>query len=236
MKCYFDLHIHTALSPCADPEMTPNNIVNMAILKGLDFIAITDHNTTGNLQAVIRCAQNKGLIVIPGLEIETCEEVHMICLLPSLEDAQKLDSILRKYLPTISNREDIFGAQILYNEYDQIVGYEEQLLVTATSLSIERVKKLVEELGGIAIPAHVDRPSFSIFSNLAFIPEELNFTAVELSKKVNIQEFIEKNPTIEKYRLIKNSDAHFLHDISERENYLDLKEKSIDCFISYLKG
>jgi len=233
MKYYYDLHIHTALSPCADNDMTPNNIVHMALLKGLDFIAITDHNTAGNVDAVMQCASSKDIIVIPGMEVESAEEVHILCLFPTLKDAKSMEELIAKNLPPIKNRADIFGEQILYDKGDNVIGYHENLLVTATSLTINDIKDSAENFGGVAIPAHIDRSSYSIISNLGFISEDLNFSTVEISKRNNniLNYYLQLNH----YKIICNSDAHDLGQISEAENSIELEEKTISCLFHYLK-
>ncbi len=231
---YYDLHIHTALSPCAEEEMTPNNIVNMAILKGLDFIAITDHNSAGNVEAVLDCAGEKDIIVIPGIEVESIEEVHMLCLFPSLLAVKKMEDIIKKYLPDIQNRSEIFGEQILYNRHDEMIGRESQLLVTAISLSLERLKRETEKLGGVMIPSHIDRSSYSVLSNLGFIPDELCFNTIEVSQHIKENELLIQHPYLKEYRIINNSDAHSLGNISEAEHSIFLKEKSRKCMINTL--
>ncbi|NLY43201.1 MAG: PHP domain-containing protein [Clostridiaceae bacterium] len=236
MRYYIDLHIHSALSPCGDEDMTPNNIVNMAALKGLDFIAVTDHNAVGNTQAIMECAQDKGIIAVPGMEVQTSEEVHVLCLFPDLESAVEIENLVQRHLPAFKNRPDIFGPQVLYNSKDEVIGYEDKLLVTATALPIHRIKYEVEKVGGVAIPAHIDKNSFSIISNLGFIPDELGFTAVEVSKRVDKKEYARQNPGIEKYRILCNSDAHYLWDISEPDEFVELEEKTIVSLLKYLKG
>ncbi|MGE4283222.1 MAG: PHP domain-containing protein [Clostridia bacterium] len=235
MRYYIDLHIHTTLSPCADQDMTPNNIVNMAVLKGLDFIAVTDHNSTGNVRAVMECAQETGLVVVPGMEIESSEEVHMLCFFPNVSVAEVVGNLVYNHLPNIQNRPGIFGCQEIYNSKDELIGCEEKLLLTATLLSIDKIKAEVERLGGVVVPSHIDRQSFSIISNLGFIPKELGFAAVEISKNSDRVEFLRKNPNILHYKSITNSDAHHLSEISEVDEGIDLKEKSIAALLSYLK-
>jgi len=224
MKYAVDLHIHSALSPCADNDMTPNNIVNMAVLKGLDAIAVTDHNTGGNLKAVSLCARKSGLVFIPGMEVETSEEVHLVCLLPDLESACVLHEEVRRALPAISNRTDIFGSQYFMDENDQITGEEDRLLINATSLSSDDIFSLVRGLGGAVIPAHVDRPANSMLSNLGWIPQELDIKYLELSGKCDKYAYKAAHPELDRYQLIKSSDAHNLGDILERESLLEIPE------------
>lgn len=228
MKFYYDLHIHSALSPCGSGDMTPNNIVNMSLIKGLDFIALSDHNATGNLEAAMECAKGTGLVVVPAMEIETAEEVHVLCLFSTLEGAKQASKEVYGHLMEIDNKPDIFGPQILYNHNDEVVGEERRLLISATSLPIEAVKQLAESCGGIAIPAHIDRNSYSVLSNLGFLPE-IGFTTVEVSDKAKQTEYTGLG-----VRMITNSDAHYLEDIQERENWLELEEKSISALLNLL--
>lgn len=235
MRAAVDLHIHTALSPCADKEMTPNNIARMASLKGLDFIAITDHNTMENYGAVSQCSQQLGVIAIPGMEIETREEVHLVCLFPGLEQALKMQEIIYASLPPAENREEILGQQILMDGSDNITGYKKQLLLTASRLGVEDIYFIVNSLEGVVIPAHVDRSSYSIISNLGFIPSDLGFRYLEISRKCNLTEFLNQNKGLEDYLILKSSDAHVLGDILERECFVEVVEKSIRGLLSALK-
>lgn len=222
MKIYYDFHIHSALSPCGDNDMTPNNIVNMAMLKGLDAIAVTDHNSCGNVRAATKAAGDK-IIVIPGMEIETSEEVHMVALFPTPEAAEEMESILRSSCPPVKNRPEIFGNQYYMDENDEITGEEERLLVTASGLDVYSVVENVTALGGVVYPAHIDRTSYSIVSNLGFIPPDLDVSAVEITAKNRIQ-------MMDKYKgfdIITSSDAHYLWDISEREYFLDVSNKNL---------
>lgn len=234
MKYFYDFHIHTALSPCGDDDMTPNNIVNMAFLNELDIIAITDHNSCENIKAVMEVAENTDLIVIPGIEVETLEEVHMICLFPSINQALKMQDIVYNNLPNLKNRADIFGKQLIYNSNDEVIGENERMLLTATSLSIEDVVKIAYELSGTAYPAHIDRDSYSIISNLGLIPRSLNIKAIEFSKHVLPKDMIFENKYLEKYIPIQSSDAHYLEDIMEKINFIELENKTITNVINKL--
>lgn len=230
MKFYYDLHIHSALSPCGDMDMTPNNIVNMAVLKGLDIIAVSDHNSVGNVRAVMEVAKDKPITVVPAMEIETSEEVHVLCLFSDIESAEMVEAELKAKFPFIENRPEIFGEQAFMNSEDEITGYEKQLLATATILTIDDVKALADKVGGIAIPAHVDRSSYSVLSNLGVFPD-IGFNTIEVSKKTTPEnyEYLHR-------KIIQNSDAHYLEDISESEQQIDLYECTPLALISYLKG
>ncbi len=222
MRAYYDFHIHSALSPCADEDMTPNNIVNMARLKGLSMIAVTDHNSCGNLRAVMQVAANDPL-VLPGIEIETAEEVHILGYFPSLEQAEAMEKVVKEHLPFIPNRPEIFGRQLYMDADDTVTGEEEGLLVTATTLGVADVFSMVQDLGGVAVPAHIDRSSYSILSNLGFLPPELAIRTVEITAKNRARlEEQYKNLTI-----LTSSDAHYLGDIAEMERYMDISTKTI---------
>lgn len=231
MRYFYDLHLHSALSPCGDEDMTPNNIVNMALLKGLDIIALSDHNSAGNLRAVAKAAGSR-LLVIPAIEVESAEEVHIVCYFPSVDRAEQFSEELKAQLPPIENRPDIFGRQLYLNEQDEVTGEEHQLLVCASGLSIEQVFSLTANYGGASVPAHIDRSSSSILSNLGFIPPDLPVSALEITAK----KLAELEQKYAGFRILTNSDAHYLEDIAEPEFSLDLEEKSIDCFLHYLWG
>lgn len=222
MKFAVDFHIHSALSPCGDEDMTPSNIVNMALLKGLDIIAVTDHNSCSNLPAVMEVARENGLMVIPGMEVQTKEEVHIVCLFKKIEGAMKFAEIVNNSLPNIKNNEEVFGRQLIFNAADEIIGKEDKLLLSSAALSVNDVFVLVSGLGGICIPAHVDRPSFSIISNLGFIPPTLKVKTIEISKKHTMEATYKKYPFLSKFKFIISSDAHYLQDISEREFFIEL--------------
>lgn len=236
MRYAVDLHIHSALSPCADNDMTPNNIINMASLKGLDIIAVTDHNSAGNVNAFIECAAGSDILIVPGMELETREEVHLVCLFPDEKKALEMQEIVYGSMPYMPNREDIFGQQLLLDKDDSIVGSAEQMLVRAADIGIEEAVKIVRSLGGVAIPAHVDRNSYSIISNLGTVPDSLEVSYLEISHTCNTQDFLQSNPGLETYNFIRNSDAHRLGDILERESYIELDDKSVHNLIDKLRA
>ena len=219
---YYDFHIHSALSPCGDADMTPNNIVNMAMLLGLDAIAISDHNSVGNVEAAQKVGEKCGIRVLAGMEIETQEEVHILTLYPDISAAREVEREVQKNLPDIKNRPEIFGEQIFINENDEITGYEEKLLISPTAMPIEEVFALVKSVGGIFVPAHVDRHSYSILTNLGFIPEELPIKSIEISTMTeDVEAYMNTRKELNKYKVFRNSDAHYLDKISEKNAFLD---------------
>ena len=211
----FDFHIHSCLSPCGDMDMTPNNIAGMAYIKGLKLLALTDHNTARNAPALIRAAEQYGLTVLPGMELTTQEEAHVLCLFSETEDALAFDAFVYEHLPKVRNRKDIFGEQILMNENDEPVGEEEYLLINATDISFDRVYDIVAEFHGIMIPAHLDKSTTSLLSALGFIPPESKFTCAEVKDLTKLHGLMKANPYLEGCRIISDSDAHYLQDISE---------------------
>ena len=233
MKVYYDLHIHSALSPCGDEDMTPSNIANMAAIKGLSLIAVADHNSCKNVRAVMKASEELPLAVIPAMEVQTSEEVHILCYFRDIESAEKFEAEIEKN-PSIKNRADIFGRQLIMDSEDNILGEEDRLLVYSCGLSVQEVLLLCRKMGGSAVPAHIDKSSFSIVSNLGFIPEECDFKAVEISK--NATDDIKKQYS--EYFHFTSSDAHYLQDISEPENYFlsptSSKKDIIDKFFSLL--
>lgn len=235
MKVAYDFHIHTALSPCGDGDMTPNNIVNMARLKGLDVIAITDHNTCGNALACMECAKDTDLVVLPGMEIETREECHVVCVFPDIESASKAEEEISARLPDIKNRPDIFGKQLLMDKEDNVVGEKENLLVTATSFSVKQVADLVASCGGVSFPAHIDKTSYSVISNLGFIDDSYGFKTVEIKDPLKT-EALRGPHQLSRFKIVHNSDAHYLWDISEKENFIEVESLTPDDVIKSLMG
>lgn len=234
MKIHYDFHIHTALSPCGDEDMTPNNIVNMALLKGLDAIAITDHNSALNVRSCCECGKKSGLIVLPGMEIETAEDVHIVALFSEVNQAEKFGDFVSQKLPPIKNRVDIFGPQNVINCEDGVVCAVENLLSTATTLPLREALESIWSFGGIAIPAHIDKSSYSIISNLGFIPSDIDFPTLEIKFPENKDSFV-KTHNLHGANILHNSDAHFLWDISEKEHFITPEEASAKGIIDYLK-
>lgn len=231
MRYAYDFHIHTALSPCGDDYMTPHNIVNMCKLNNLDIIAITDHNTLSNCEAVIEVGKANDLLVIPGMEIECMEEFHNIALFPSLEMGEKVAKAVKEHMLPIKNKVAIFGHQCLLSSEDEVIGEEENLLVTACQLSVKELYDLVEQVGGIIYPAHIDRSSYSILSNLGSIPEDMGVTMIEVSFAVDIEDYRRKYP---QYKIIQSSDAHYLENLCVANHSLELSSLSCEAVFEKL--
>lgn len=227
MKLAYDLHMHSCLSPCGDMDMTPANIVGMAKLKELDVIALTDHNTCRNCEAAMKVGEAYGVIVIPGMELTTQEEVHVVCLFPSLEKAMEFDAFVYENLQKIENRPDIFGRQVLMNEDDEELGEEPYLLINATNISFDRVNAAVKKCDGVMIPAHIDKTANGLIPTLGFVPFGSDFVCAEVANLAKLPDILDKFPYFKDCNIISDSDAHYLENINERVNYIEVTEKSI---------
>lgn len=235
MRCYYDLHIHSALSPCGDRDMTPGNIAGMARLCGLDIIALTDHNACGNCQALMRAGRQHGLTVLPGMELCTAEEIHVVCLFAALEGALGFEKEVAARRPSIPNRPDIFGEQLLLDAEDNLVGTEPSLLLAAASLSLEEVLPLARRFGGTAFPAHIDRDSYSVPAALGDIPP-LGFPAAEITAEGDVSGLTARYPAIRDIPLLLNSDAHYLHQLPDAAAWLELEDPTPEAIIAALDG
>lgn len=232
MGYYFDFHLHSCLSPCGDNDMTPYNMANMAALAGYQIIALSDHNTTKNCPAIIKAAEAAGIVAIPAMELTTMEEVHVLCLLPDLTAARELDAIVYEHLPDISNDPEIFGHQWVMDDADNILAEEAKLLTSATSIGLYDVAALLRYLGGIAIPAHIDRPSFSLIANLGFYDEAMGFEAVEITRQCDKKIFMSEHPELKQMPYIIDSDAHDLIAIPDARYSLALSDLTAEAVIN----
>ena len=210
MKMFVDLHIHSCLSPCADMDMTPMNICAMAKLKGLDAIAITDHNSARNLNAAQHAANAHGLVLLPGLEVTTREEVHLLAYFHTLEQAITAGEFFSSHLPKTPNVTRIFGEQAVMDERDERIGEEERMLIAATDVPLHRAVEEVKRLDGLAVPAHINRGANGLLMNLGFLPEGIDFPALEVSPQQPVDSHILRGRVI-----LRSSDAHCLGDILE---------------------
>lgn len=209
-----DLHIHTCLSPCGDLDMSPGKIVQAAREKGLDMIAITDHNSTRNAGPCVEIGKKSGLFVIPGCEVNTQEEVHCLCYFPDVETVNAFQEYLDEKMLDIKNDTDLFGYQVAVDENELIVYEEERSLYTGIQDDIERVQQKVHSLGGIFVPAHIDRLKNGIYGQLGFIPFDLKYDALEISRRIDPEDFLKLHPEIASKKILRGSDAHFLNQIA----------------------
>lgn len=208
-----DLHVHTVVSACAEAEMIPPLIVRRARELGLGLLGVTDHHSVENARALQQAARPYGIRVLPGMEVQTREEVHVLCLFDDLDRAQSWQDMIWKHLPAEANREEHFGAQYVVSEEGDYLGTNKRLLQTSTTLSFEQVLGLTEEWGGLALPAHVDRPRFSLFANLGMIPEGLALTGAEISRHITEEEALGRFPSLKGISLVRSGDAHRLAEM-----------------------
>ena len=226
-----DMHIHTCLSPCADLEMSPRNIIKEAKKKGLDIIGICDHNSAENFPAVEKSANKEGIKVIGGIEITSREEVHVLALFGNERDLFLMQEAVYSKLHGI-NDEKRYGLQVVVNDNDEVLSFNNKLLIGATEMSIEEVVDLTHQFNGIAIAAHVDREGFSIISNLGFIPEGLKLDALEIIEPSKIDKINKGRDFV----FITSSDAHFINDIGKRYTCFIMKESTFEEIRKCLTG
>ncbi len=215
---FYDLHIHSALSPCADNDMTPNNIAGMAAIKGLSVLALTDHNSAKNCPAFFEACRRQGIIAIAGMELSTAEDIHLVCLFPELDAAMRFDAEIEKHLMPIANRTDIFGEQLILDGEDEPIGEFGTLLISATDLPIDEAIAIAKSYGAHVHPAHIDRESNGIVAILGDIPSEYGFKVFELRERESLQGLLPTVEELSERNVLVCSDAHHLWDISEAEN------------------
>ncbi len=224
LEIWADLHLHTALSPCAEAEMTPQSIIKAAATKGISLIGITDHNSAANVSALLEASRSSPVTVLPGIEVQTKEEVHLLCLFYTLAEVLRWQEIVYRHLPPELNKEKLFGPQLLLDSNDRVIGKLEKLLLTSTSFAVEEVVKGVKKIGGLCIPAHIDRPTYSLISNLGFVPPDLEIAALELSFNAHPATFRDNHPDTGRLSFIMSSDAHWLEAIQSPRTYFQVKE------------
>ena len=231
MKIYCDLHIHSCLSPCGDMLMTPNNIVGMAFIKQLDAIAVCDHNTAENLPAVKEAADMMGVTLLPGMELTTREEAHMLAYFPDVDSALTFSRFVYAHLPAISNRPEFFGREVIMNSQDEEVGEEDTLLISALDWSFEECERQIHRFGGLCVPAHINRGSNGVLNALGFLPGGAQYDALEVSDAVAMLPV-----DISGYRTLRSSDAHYLENILEPTFTLEVRNKSAQSIFDAIAG
>jgi hypothetical protein len=194
--------------------MYPRAVVSMSLARRLDIIAICDHNSSENVPYVIQCAKGTGLTVLPGMEITSSEEVHVLALFDKLENLSPLQDLVYRHLPG-NNDEDIFGCQAIVNEHDEVEGLSERLLIGATTLPLQQIVSDIRRFGGLAIAAHIDRESFGILGQLGFIPEGLALDALEISRRTGLAEARRRWPEFAQSAFVESSDSHIITDIGK---------------------
>ena len=226
-----DLHMHSCLSPCAEDDMTPANICGMAYIKGLQAIAVTDHNTARNLPYVKEAADHYGLLLLPGMEITTKEEVHLLGYFRDVETAVEVGEYFSSHLPPMKNRPDFFGNQLVMNTEDEVVAVEDRLLMGAVDLTLTECAAYIRAHGGAAVPAHINRGKNSLLPILGFFPEDVDFPVVEVVPSLPVDEKL-----IEGKRRLRSSDAHHLGDILEAVNDMPVPRFSLGGLFDAVSG
>lgn len=222
---YYDLHIHSCLSPCADDDMTPNNIAGMGTLCGLQIMALTDHNTTKNCPAFFEAAARQGIVPIAGMELTTAEDIHLCCLFEKIEQAMAFDAVVSGQRMLVENRPDIFGDQMVMNGLDEVIDTEPYFLPAATMLSLEQAAALCVAHGGVCYPAHIDREANGILAVLGAFPEDPPFGLAELNDPAKQETLCAQFPSLRSLFFVSGSDAHYLWDIRERNSSMELDDE-----------
>ncbi len=223
-RYYYDFHVHSCLSPCADDDNTPNNLAGMASLNGIGIMALTDHNSAKNCPAFFEAAKRYGIIPIAGMELTTAEDIHLVCLFENLSEAMEMDGIVEKRRPVFKNRVDIYGEQLILDGEDNIIGREENFLPIATDIYLDEAVKLVDSVGGICYPAHIDRQANGIIATLGTFPDTPRFLCAEFHDGEKREEYIGKYGLQDK-KILVSSDCHYLTDLREENDFLDIDDE-----------
>ena len=231
-KYYYDFHMHSALSPCAENEMTPQNMIKALKDRGFDAFALTDHNSARNVRAFDVFAKKEKIIFVPGIEVESVEGIHIVTLFPSVDACEEMGNFVYENLVSIKNDVDIFGEQLVFDDEGKVIDEEEFLLITSTAITIDVIFEKAEELGGVAIFAHLERDSYSVVSNLGFVPVVKGKPPVEISVSDRGDDFLEQYPEYNKYKLLRSSDSHRLSAFKEKLHFIELdkEEKEVTAF------
>jgi len=208
-----EFHIHTVLSPCASVEMIPPLIIEEALEKKINLISITDHNAIDNVPAVIEAAQGTDITVLSGIELQTREEVHSLCLFDQFDQLLNFYNAIEDTFPKINNNPDLFGEQFIVNADGEFIRREERLLITSSNLTLKLAWQEVNRFNGLMIPAHVNRTLFGLLPVLGFIPHDIPLEVLEISKHLSVVEAVNRYPELLNYHLIQGGDAHFLEEI-----------------------
>lgn len=205
-----DLHVHTALSPCADDRMTPRAILERAGALGINLLAATDHNASENAEALVTLSREYGIAVLPGMELQTREEVHLLCLFDSVEAAAAWQEVVHQWLPVCQNVPQVFGRQLLFDSRGLHRPDEyPRLLQMSAELTVEEAVQGVREMGGLCLPAHVDRPSYGLLCTLGLLPDKVTFEAAEISPHLAPESALLRYPALKGTTLFTSSDAHW---------------------------
>ncbi|MEG0754909.1 MAG: PHP domain-containing protein [Oscillospiraceae bacterium] len=233
MKLFYDLHMHSCLSPCGGDDMSPANLAAMCALAGLQVVALTDHNSVGNCRSFCAAAQARGLLALPGMELSTVEEVHVICLFPDFKSADGFGAFVdEKTAPWQENNRKIFGPQLLMDDKDTVLGEDTRFLAGASGVGIYEVTPAVKRFGGVCYPAHIDRGSFSLLSNLGLWDPAMGFPLAEISHQCPPDLF--ERPDLRGVRHITDSDAHYLDQIPDALQLMNPVSRTAEGVLRWL--
>ncbi len=231
-----DLHIHTLLSPCGDLEMSPANIVEVAAQKKIEILGIADHNSTKHALLIQKLAAEKGIFALCGAEVTTREEVHCLTFFENIDALNQFQQYLNEHITKVKNNPKYFGHQVVVDEQEMIVEEIEYLLISALDQSIEQVEKKVHELDGLFIPAHIDRPKYSLTSQLGFVPPDIKADALEISRHTTKEEVLKKFPYLQSFTFTTSSDAHFPDDIGKKVCIFEMEALNFQEIKMALRG
>lgn len=231
-----DFHIHSCLSPCGDLDMSPRNIVRRSLERGLDIIAITDHNASENILAAMEAARGTSLTVFAGMEVTSEEEAHLLVLFDEMEPMNLFQQWVYENLPDFGLDSATVENQVIANAQDEVEGFNHHLLLGATSLSFQQLVDKALELNGLAVASHVDKESFSIIAQLGFIPAELNLDGLEISPFKTLSQAREIFPDANRFPLLKFSDAHYLDELGIQTTSFLIEEPTISELRMALRG
>ena len=231
-----DLHVHTVLSPCGDLDMSPVNIVDTAAKRKIDILGITDHNSTRHGELIKKLAAKEGIFVLCGAEVTTKEEIHCLTFFENNDILKGFQEYLEMHMSDVMNKPDIFGYQVVVDEDERIIDEVDKLLISALDQGMEEVEKVVHHMGGIFIPAHIDRQSYSLLSQLGFVPPGLNADAFEISARTSRSKVLEQFPYLKDYSFIGSSDAHHPSQIGNRTTLFEMKTRNFSEIKMALAG
>ncbi|MFW5708427.1 MAG: PHP domain-containing protein [Bacteroidota bacterium] len=231
-----DLHIHTLLSPCGDLEMSPANVVEAAALKNIKILGIADHNSTKHAPLIKKLAEKSGIFTLCGAEVTTREEVHCLAFFETLENLDDFQQYLDNHITKIKNDPKYFGYQVVVDEDEMIVEQIDHLLISALNQSLDQVEQKIHSLNGLFIPAHIDRPKYSLTSQLGFVPPGIKADALEISKHTTVDQMLTKFPYLKDYTFISNSDAHMPDQLGTNCTLFHLQDLSFAEIRMALKG
>lgn len=235
MEYAFDLHMHSCLSPCGSDDMTPATIAGLCALAGLEVIALTDHNTVNNCPAFLKAAEHYGLLALPGMELCTREEVHVVCLFPGMAEANAFqEKVFASMVNLPPNNEKVFGRQLILDEEDALIGEETRMLAGCADIGVYQVAALARECGGLAYPAHIDRASFSVIANLGLWDPDMGFSLAEISARCP-ENFFDR-PDLKGLRHIQGCDAHYMEQIADAHQSMSLPERTPQAVLAWLAG